>query len=38
MIDALWNIFKLVSVMGLGIFLLIVTAYLFVKALLEMDD
>jgi hypothetical protein len=38
MADALWNILKLVSVMGLGIFLLVATVYLFVRTLLAMED
>jgi hypothetical protein len=38
MIDALWNILKLVSLMGLGILVLLGVAFLFVKALLSMHD
>ena len=38
MIDALWNILKLASLMGLGMVLLLLLAYLFIKALLAMED
>ena len=38
MIDALWNILELASLMGLGVVLLLLVAYLFIKALLSMED
>jgi hypothetical protein len=38
MMDALWNILKLVSLMGLGVLLLIGVVFLFVKALLSLQD